>query len=595
MFQLLLFLASALIGSGILFQHKRVLPYIALAGVLFEAEMLLTTFLHRTIGQSISGPTFFLIAGIIFTTLWISFYKSWKSPYSTPGSGKRDIYVGIALITVLVTAYPIISSNGFIGEEFVMHGFYNGDVATFVSLVQKSFNTSSLVTQNPFAANGSLEYPTLLHGTVADFFSLLGIGKDWLYYLGLITYTQIVLTIPLFFLVWDTIYPEPKNPAEKWFGLPSRSHVYALQLLLTFVAIMLSFDSFVYPQSHFFLFGIFFATLALLAKASTLVGKEQALPAVTGLSFALLLLSANTVTGTIAAALAGMLCFVRIFDKKRSIPERALFLLLGILLALAMKYTSHGRTAFNNLHFSISSASDMIRAGLPALFALAASLYSLSKKQYIAVSASVVSFLGLAVFFLSDRNIVTENASRFLYHSFLIAFPLLLPLSIQLVYWVRRELVLTSRPMSERIAGYILAISALLIILMPIGISTGNTYINLLRNGEQRISVNMRTALWWIDDHAGANDVIITNPQEPFAVPFFTGRAMLRAKDYWLSRDDEVAKSLESAYQGDTRAQQELLPLGAFLFLTKEDAKVWDTKKLKKVADTGDAIIYATR
>jgi hypothetical protein len=592
---LLLFLASALIGSGVLFHHKRVLTYIALAGALFEAEMLLTTFLYRTTGHSLNGPTFFLVAGIIFTTLWIACYRWWKSPYSIPGSGKRDVYVGIALLIVFASAYPIISSNGFVGDEFVMHGFYNGDVATFASLVQKSFNTSRLVSENPFSANGSLEYPTLLHGTVSDFFSLLGIGKDWLRYIGLMTYVQIFLTIPLFFLLWDTVYPEPKNPAEKWFGLISRSHVYFLQLLLTLVAISLSFDSFVYPQSHFFLIGVFLASIALLAKASTLQGREQLLPLITGFSFALVLLMANTVTGTVAAALIGILCFVRIFDRKRPVPERVLFLLIALLVAFAMKQASDGRTAFNHIHFSVSSAGDMVRAGLPTLFILGAALYSLSRKQYIAIAASAVSLLGFIVFFLSDRNIVTENASRFLYHSFLIGFVLLLPLIIQALYWIKRELLATNRPMSELISGWALVVCAALILVLPIGISTGNTYINLLRNGEQRISTSTRLALWWIDDHTPANAVIITNPNEPFSVPIFTGRAMLRAKDYWLSQDDNVVENLKKAYAGDKSAQQEVLSLGSFLFLTKEDAKNWDTTKLQKVSDTGDALVYTTR
>lgn len=595
MYQLLLFLASGLIGSGILFRHKRVLPYIALAGVIFEAEMLLTTLLHRTIGVSIPGPTFFLVAGIIFTTLWLAFYKSWTSPYATAGSGKRDAYVGIALLIVLASAYPIISSNGFIGDEFVMHGFYNGDVATFASLVQKSFNTSFLVTENPFSGNGSLEYPTLLHGTVSDFFSLLNIGKDWLRYLGLMTYVQIFLTIPLFFLLWDIVYPEPKNPAEKWFGVVSRNKVYTLQLLLTLLAIFLSFDTFVYPQSHFFLIGLFLATLTLCIQASTLQGKQQIIPAAMAFICAFLLLSANTVTGTVAAALGGVLCMVRVFDRKRPIPERALFLTLGFVVLGAMKYASDGRTAFNNLHFSVSSAGDMIRAGLPALFILGASLYSLSRKQYIAVAASIVALLGFVVFFLSDRNIVTENASRFLYHSFLIGFVLLLPLAIQLLYWVKRELLLTVRPMSELIAGWVLGTTTLLIVILPIGISTGNTYASLLKDGEQRISLNTRIGLWWIDDHTSTKDVVIANPNEPFVVPFFTGRAMLRATDYWLSQNDEVLKNVEKAFTGDIAAQKEILPLGSFLFLTKEDAKNWNTKQLKKVADTGDVLIYQLR
>ena len=597
MLQLLLFIASALIGSGVLFHHKRVLTYIALAGALFEAEMLLTTFLHRTILSSVPGPTFFLVAGIIFTTLWIAFYKSWKSPYSVPGSGKRDGFVAVALLFVYATAYPIISNNGFVGEEFVLHGFYNGDVATFASLVQKSFHTSFLVTENPFSANGPLEYPTLLHGGVADFFSLLGMEevKGWLHYLGIMTYVQILFTIPLFFLIWDTVHPEPKNPGEKWFGIVYRHKVYFYQLILTLIAIALSIDSFVYPQSHFFLIAMFLGCFALLIKTSTLGVKEQLLPGISGLLLALLLLSANTVTGTVAAALVGVLCLIRIFDKKRTVPERAFFLLGGFLLLIAIKYTSDGRTAFTNPHFSVSSAMDMIRTGLPAVFILGASLYSLSRKQYIAVSAGIVSLLGFIVFLLSDRNIVTENASRFLYHSFLIGFVLLLPLSIQLLYWIKRELFHTTRPMSERIAGWAMAVSVFAIFLLPIGISAGNTYKSLLGSDEHRITQNMKIALWWIEDHVPAKDVVITNPNEPFIVPFFTGRAMLRAKDYWLSQDDDIAKNLERAYSGDRTAQQEILAMGSFLLLSKEDASVWNVAGLKKVVDSGDVIVYATR
>lgn len=595
MYELLLFIVSALIGSGVLFQHKRILTYIALAGALFEAELLLTTLLHRTILGSVDGPTFFLIAGIVCIALWFSFYKAWKSPYSTPGSGKRDLFAGIALLVVLAFAYPIVSSNGYVGENFIMRGFYNGDVVTFASLVQKSFNTGLLVSENPFSANGSLEYPTLLHGAVSDFFSLLGIGKDWLHYLSLMVYAQIIITIPLFFLLWDTAYPEPKNPAEKWFGVSSRTYIYAAQTVLTLTAIFLSIDSFVYPQSHFFLLGIFLAILALFSRGSLAGTRDQILPVVTGFVCALLLLLANTVTGTVAVALAGVVCFIRIFDKKRPIPERALFLLLGILLLVALKYASDERTAFNHLHFSVSAAGDMIRAGLPALLILGASLYSLSRKQYLSVAAGIVSLLGFAVFFLSDRNIVTENASRFLYHSVLIGFILFLPLLIQLLYWIRRELLLTSRPMSELVAGWGIVTSSVLILLLPIGISAGSTYSSLLTGEERSISKDMRITLWWIDDHVPAHSTVIANPNEPFVIPLFTGRAMLRATDYWLSLDDEVATTAEKAFAGDTAAQQQVLDMGSFLFLTKEDEKLWNVSKLTRLTGSDDASVYGPR
>ncbi|MDA1169306.1 MAG: hypothetical protein O3A36_03135 [bacterium] len=588
----LLFIASALIGSGILFHHKRVLTYIAVAGALFEAEILLTTLLHRTVGQSLSGTTFYLLAGVFFTTIWGALYSYWKSPYSVPGSGKRDAYVGVALLFVLLCAYPIISRNGYVGEDFVMHGFYNGDVATFGSLIQKSFNTPSLVQANPFSANGSLEYPTLLHASVANFFSLLGIGKDWLYYLGLMTYAQIVLTIPLFFLLWDITFPEPKNRAEKWFGLESRNKVYALQAILALIAVTLSIDTFVFPQSHFFLMGIFLTVIALFANTAQANGKEQIISAIPAFTLALLLLLANTVTGTVAIALAGTLCLLRIFDKKRTVKQRALFLSVGFLLLLCMKYASAGRTELNNLHFSVSSAGDMLRTGLPALFVLGAALHGLSRKQFLSVATSITCALGFLVFFLSNRNIVTENASRFLYHGFLIGHILLLPLAIQLMYWVKREVLYTTRPISEKIAGNLLVLSACLILLMPIGISFGNTYKSLVAGDKHIVNVNTRIALSWIEDNTPSNAVIITNPNEPYIVPLFTGRAMVRATDYWLSADDDTSITLQKAFAGDKAAQKETLFFGSYLYLNKEDQTHWDISALKKVADTGDVKVY---
>src|SRR3989344_8336344 len=170
---LALFIASALLGSGIVFHHKRMLTYIAFAGILLEAQLLLASYIHRTTLSSFENSSFFLLAGIAYLTLWLSMYKQWKSPYATPGSGIRDGFVAIALVLVAGFAYPVLHANGYAGENFVLHGFYNGDVATFASLIQKSFDTASLVAENPFSGNGYLEYPTLLHGAFADFFTMM--------------------------------------------------------------------------------------------------------------------------------------------------------------------------------------------------------------------------------------------------------------------------------------------------------------------------------------------------------------------------------------------------------------------------------------
>jgi hypothetical protein len=394
--------------------------------------------------------------------------------------------------------------------------------------------------------------------------------------------------------VWDTIFPEPKNPEELWFGIPSRKAVYGLQALLTLTAIGLSLDSFIYPQSHFFLIASFLSALALFSQGFGLKGKKQLLYILPAIIISILLLLANTVTGTAAAGLVGTLAFIRIFDRKRSIKERAIYLVIGFAVLALMHSASAGRSSFLHPHFSVSSASDMIRAGLPYLFVLAASMYVLSRKQYIAIASILVGFLGFITFFLSDRNIVTENASRFLYHGFLIGYVLLIGPVISYAYYLRREIQLTTRPVSEIITGWVSVISMLAICFLPIGISAGSTYSSLLKNDTHTISFNTQLALWWIGDHAKPLDVVISNPNEPFLIPLFTHSAMLRANDYWLSLQDETLTQLTGAFAGNKSDQQKVLKQGKFLLLTSEEQKTWDVSKLKKVFESSDAIVYST-
>jgi len=592
MLELILFAVSALFASGILFHHKRAFTYLACAGALFEMEMMLSAYIRRQFVHNIGGQTFYLLAGILLVALCASLYKHWKSPYITPGSGKRDGFVGIALIVVFALAYPIISANGYRGDNFVLHGFYNGDVVTFASLINKSFATIGLVQENPFSANGSLEYPTLLHGAFADFFSLTGIDSGWLRFLSIMTYAQILITIPMFFLLWDTVFPEPKNKSELWFGIVSRNTVYGLQVILTLIAVGLSLDSYVYPQSHFFLIASFLSALALFSSALGQKGERQLLLVIPAICIAILLLLANTVTGTAAAGLVGTLAFIRIFDRKRSVKERALYLLIGFGVLLMMRAASTSRVSFMHPHFSVSAANDMIRAGLPYLFVLAAAVYALSRKQYLAISSILIGFLGVFTFFLADRNIVTENASRFLYHGFLIGFPLLAGPIITYLYFLRREIRLTSRPASEIISGWIGVIIILAILFMPFGISAGSTYSNLLKNDAHTISFNTQETLWWIDAHAKPLDVIIANPNEPFSVPLFTSKALLRTNDYWLSLQDTTTEAIVSAFAGDAASQQEVLAQGNYLLLTPEEQKTWDVSKLKKVFESPDSVVY---
>ena len=171
----------------------------------------------------------------------------------------------------------------------------------------------------------------------------------------------------------------------------------------------------------------------------------------------------------------------------------------------------------------------------------------------------------------------------------------MLPFLIQGLYAIRRELLLTLRPASEIIAGWIGVASIIGIILLPVGISIGSTYLSVVKSEPYRIPFPTRAALWWIDDHAARNDVIIASPDSPYLVPLFTGLSILRLNDYWLSAQDDVMHTLVSAFMGDRDAQTLTLTHGKYLLLSKNDSAHWDTTKLKKVFEALDAIVYKTR
>src|SRR6185436_6408361 len=145
---------------------------------------------------------------------------------------------------------------------WILHGFYNGDTVTFVSLVQKSLLNPDTLPTNPFAAQTALEYPTLLHQSMAGFLRMWGMGLDWIYFLPTLTYIWICLTVSMMFLWWDILLPEPKDNLRLWLGVPKRWMILLGQVVVSFLVMSLSFDAFVYPQSHFFLFGLFLLGLA---------------------------------------------------------------------------------------------------------------------------------------------------------------------------------------------------------------------------------------------------------------------------------------------------------------------------------------------
>ncbi|MEX2055167.1 MAG: hypothetical protein WD972_03205 [Candidatus Andersenbacteria bacterium] len=323
MISLLLFLAAAILASGILWRHERLTTYLAASATLFEIFWLFATLLQRTVLGTFPPQSVLLITSIVTLIFWIALYRYFKAPHFSGGSGYKDIPIIIIMLLGLSSAWGITQANGFVNQDWVTHGFFNGDTVTFASLVQRSLATPTLVTENPFAGNGSLEYPTLVHASFANLLSEVGSGLDWFRFIPLLTFIQISITIPLFFLLWDVSYPEPREEGQRWFGLPKKHYVIWLQSLIVLAVMTFSWDGYVYVQSHFFLTGPFLLLVALVTAHLPKRGVQQ-LPLLLALIVALLLLGSNAVTGTAAILLIIAAGLLRLADRSRAWTERGL-------------------------------------------------------------------------------------------------------------------------------------------------------------------------------------------------------------------------------------------------------------------------------
>lgn len=576
---------ASLLGSGTLFRHQRALTFLGVAGVLFEAQWLLLTLLERTVLASLPSQWIFLGGAIVLLAAWSAQYKKWQFPYRLSiGSGRRDIVVGVVLLIVMMAAWSVARVNGFQGLNWVSHSFYNGDVATFGTLVQRSLLTDGLVRENPFAGNGQLEYPTLLHAGVASFFQNVGVGATWLHFLPVMTYGQILLMVPLFFLLFD-------SPGDKWrdgWGL------LVAQGGLVFYVLTLSWDAYIYPQSHFFLTGLWLLLVALLVKAYGQRGLASYVTAGMALLIGVLLMLANAVMGTAAAALVGVFGVARMTDTKREVGERAAYLVIVAGLAAAFILATPGNGAFGRPGFSYTAALDLVRLA-PIIIALLITFFLTSTRMsFLHVASAALVLLGFITFFGSTRDIVIENASRFGYHAILVGFPLLLAPLVQVFYWLRRQLLYVSRSLLEQVACLVAVGAIFLFFLLPAGASVVSAHDNLWWKDEQAVKATERLALWWVEENASPDAIFVASPKAPFAIPFFTGRS-LRRTDYWLSPDDVVLTDVKAAFTGNKAAQEKVLSEADYLFLSADERKQWEPLPLKKAFDNTAYVIYRLR
>lgn len=532
---------------------------------------------------------------------WSSVARRWQFPYTVPGSGTRDLFVLIALIVVGTAAWAVQTKNGFNGDEYVLRGFYNGDTVTFVSLVQRAIIDPTNLSRNPFAANGDLEYPTLLHAGFGTALRLMGTGVDWLRFLPLLTYLQLLITIPLFFLLWDVVLPQP--PAgEQWLGVMNHWLILFSQTIITVGVLALAWDNSIFPQSHFFLSGLFILAGAALVQSNRVPSREQYVAAGVGVLISLLLMLANAVTGT--AALLGVIAWTAARALLPSISVRlrlGLVLLVGILLAIFFAAIP-GHAELGLPQFSYTATGDIVRL-LPFLALLfAGALLQLNRASFLPLYSVGLGFLALIIFFLSTRSIVVANASRFLYHAILVASPLLLLPVLRLWYYLRREYWLSTRSFLEYVVAWGSTGILVTLLTFPMLSSVASAHDILMFSQPFSLSRAEQEALWWIADHSLPTDIILTSPLEPWVVPYFTGRSLLRAghndseaTPFWLSPDDAVLADQRVAFTGNKEAQTRILPEADYLLLDTAALPQWEPLPARQVFRNQASTVFKLR
>ncbi|MEK7556435.1 MAG: hypothetical protein AAB538_00475 [Patescibacteria group bacterium] len=591
--QILLLVLASFLGSGVLFAHRRILTYLAAAGILFEVQWLALTLLDRTLFQNIEMELVFWVGSILALILWAVHYKK----FSFPALDGGEMVAVVVTLAALTAAFIVFEFNTLSLFDWKTHGFFNGDTSTLIAITQKSFLTNGLVQENPFAGNGVLEYPSLLHGGLATFFSGVSGGTplDWYRFLPLLTYLQIVLTVPMFFLLWDAVYPEPAEGWKMWFGVPSRWAILILQGVLVLYVMALSWESFVYPQGHFFLAGVFLLMAALLA--TSWGGKMREMLPQLGLAVVvgLVLLFSNAVTGTAAVLLKVVFDGLHVIKRGQPVITR-LGWGVGVLFWVVMFFLfTPGNGSLGAVPwFSYTAAVEMGRLA-PMLILVAIGIFLVyERKLFVSAAAVGMMVLALITFVFSAREIVVENASRFFYHAVLLAFPLALSPLIQSFYWFRREFVLSSRLTVEKIVGWGTAFVLLAIFLLPAGTSVGSAHDNLMFKDEQVISAAMQEAMDWVAHNTDSTAIFLTSPDAPFLVPMLTGRAQLRS-GFWLSPDDRALADVQAAFAGSQSAQEMVASQADYLLLQGEERTQWGSLGREPIFRSPNLLIYTLR
>lgn len=526
---LLLWLGTSVVfGIGILLLHELF--------VRFSVVVAHAAFLPSLAGISLGLGV--VATGVLWRTRW---------PRVIHGVTRGDLAVLIGVMPVLLSTLWVATSNGYVSgpdgrEEFHARGFVNGDTMTLFALTNASGGRDAPLRANPFAGNGPLEYPTLLHGALARLMNATGSDitrAAWWLILPVLAGTVAVSALSVKYVL-------------------RRQPVPVLSVIFLLFAYGATWESFTYPQSHTFLTGLFLLFMLLLVRRdqSESRGERIALRYAIG-TLAIILLFSNAVLGTAAVAVAVTANILQVTNRRWPLRERVSGLVgAGILLTLFQLFPP-GAASLGTLNFAYTAVPQFLTAALPAFLVLLGFLNThwLHRSASLLGASVVLPALALVTLLLSGRDIVAENSPRFLFLLVLLGWPAVIPVIQRVADWWWREVRHVEHALAEYAVLWGGAAFAVAVLLLPVLASVLGTLDVLVRKPPHVVSADELAAFAWINDRTPPSAVFLRAPESqfddqrvaPLALPAFTGRAQLRS-EYWLSPDDAALGDLRAFF-----------------------------------------------
>lgn len=560
------------VGAGaavalLLIPEMSLLLWLGVSVIMGVGIVLLHTLLHASIPLLAQQPYLRCLASAALLLGALATFTLWRARWRRVlcGFTRGDTLLLLGIVGVFVSSALVSSVNGYVQapdgtEVFQARGFINGDAMTLFALVNASGSrqeavgsrdgAAPLLRANPFAGNGPLEYPTLLHRALADVLRFTGgdiTRAAWWLMLPVLFGTVAVSVLSVRFIFRDQRVP-------LW---------SALVLLAAFGT---TWESFTYPQSHTFLTGLFFLFMLLLVRRdqSPARGERIALRYAIGL-IAVVLLFSNAVLGTAAVAIAVTANLLQAMNRRWPLRDRISGLIGATILLVLFFLFPPGEGSLGTLNVAYTAIPQFLTAavlGLVVLWGLWAYAW-LHGSASLLGAAIALPTLAVVTLFLSGRDIVAENAPRFLFLLTLLGWPVLIPLAQRVADWWRRQVWHVEHTPAELAVLWVGGVLTLMIVLMPTAASVFGTLDVLVRKPPLAVSADELAAFAWIRENTGPTDVFARAPESifddttvaPLSLPAFTGRAQLRS-EYWLSPNDRVLEDIRRFFAGNDRVPE---------------------------------------